>query len=67
MKKSFIKKYVWAEGFQHKTDASVVAKVTTELEAKNMLTAHNLVDVSRPEDAPLHGEFEWNDEIAAEK
>ena len=67
MIKVFVKKYVWADGFQHKTDPNVVAQVTAELEEQNILTAHNLVEDSRPEDAPLHGEFEWNDEIAAEK
>lgn len=26
-----------------------------------------LVEASRPEDAPLHDEFEWNDTVAAQK
>lgn len=30
------------------------------------LTAKNVVDSSRDEDAPLHNYFEWNDEAAAE-
>lgn len=50
-----------------KTDAEVAGKVFEELEQGQGLTAENLVDVSRPEDAPLHNEFEWDDSIAAEK
>lgn len=57
----------WADGSRHKTDANIAYQVTKELEDRGMLTAQNLVDVSRPEDAPLHQEFEWNDTIAAEE
>lgn len=38
-----------------------------QLAAENNLNAKALVDVSRPVDAPLHKEFEWDDNIAAEK
>ena len=31
------------------------------------LTPQTLLDASRSEDALLHNEFEWNDEVAAEK
>lgn len=31
------------------------------------LTPETLLDVSRPKEAPLHNEFEWNDTIAGEK
>ena len=41
--------------------------VLQQLESEGRLTAKDLVDESRAEDAPLHEEFEWNDGIAAEK
>lgn len=59
--------YKWAEGSRHKVDPNVAAKVTKELEEKGLLTAQALVNVSRDEDAPLHDEFEWNDDVAAEQ
>lgn len=37
------------------------------LESNGGLTPRRLVDASRPEDAPLHKCFEWNDGIAAER
>ena len=58
--------YKWKEGSQHKVSAQIAGEVCEELEKKGELNAINLVDVSRPEDAPLHDEFEWNDNIAAE-
>lgn len=50
-----------------KTDANIAGKVCEELTKTVGLTAKNLVDASRPETAPLHSEFEWNNDIAAEK
>ena len=57
--------YKWCDGSRHKVDANIAGKVAQELEDQGRLTAQNLVDVSRPEDAPLHKEFEWNDSEAA--
>jgi hypothetical protein len=37
------------------------------LEQAGNLSAKGLLDANRPEDAPLHNEFEWVDSIAAEK
>ena len=45
--------YQWKEG--------------ARISEQNALTAQRLVDESRPEDAPLHAAFEWNDTIAAEE
>lgn len=59
--------YQWKTGSRHKVDANIAGTVCAELEAAGNLTAGNLVDISRPEDAPLHSEFEWNDSIAAEE
>ncbi len=54
-------------GARHKVSAEVVGKVCSELDDKDMLTPENLLDASRPNDAPVHNEFEWNDGVAAEK
>ena len=48
-------------------DAQTVGEVCAELEAQHRLTAKDLVEESRPEDAPLHKCFDWNDTTAAEK
>lgn len=59
--------YEWVTGSKHKVSAQIAGEVCAELESKGRLTAKDLVEVSRPEDAPLHSEFEWNDAEAAEK
>lgn len=59
--------YQWKTGTRYKVDAEVAAQVMNGLAAENNLIAKALVDVSRPEDAPLHKEFEWDDGIAAER
>lgn len=58
--------YKWDKGSRFSVSAQVAGEVCEELEKKGELTAKNLVDVSRPEDAPLHKCFNWNDEEAAE-
>ncbi len=58
--------YKWKTGSQHKIDADTAGAVCEQLEQTIGLTAQTLVDASRPADAPLHGEFEWDDAIAAE-
>ena len=58
--------YKWKTPF-FKTDAEVAGKVCKELEETVGLTSKTLLDASRPEDAPLHDEFEWRDDVAAEK
>ena len=50
-----------------KTNSEAVISVCEELVAQDNLNAKSLVDVSRPDEAPLHREFEWNDSIAGEK
>jgi len=59
--------YQWKTGARYSVSAEVAASVMNELSAQNNLSAKALVDASRPEDAPLHNEFEWDDGIAAEK
>jgi len=51
-----------------KNPAEVAGKVCQQLAASETgLTPKALVDASRDENAPLHNEFEWDDNIAAEK
>jgi len=59
--------YQFKPGSHIKVNPQVAGEVCEELAAKDSLTAKNLVDVSRPENAPLHDEFEWDDSIAAEQ
>ena len=59
--------YKWKTGTRCSVSAETAAEVMNGLAAQNNLTAKALVDVSRPEDAPLHGEFEWDNDVAAEK
>lgn len=58
--------YQWKSGSRHGCDANVAGEVCESLASSGRLTPKGLVDESRPEDAPLHGEFEWNDRVAAE-
>ena len=58
--------YQWKPASQIKADAQEAGRVCEKLERTVGLTAKTLLDASRPEDAPLHGEFEWDDTIAAE-
>ena len=58
--------YEWKEGTRFKVDAQVAGEMCEKLEKEGRLTAKNLLDANRPEDAPLHDEFCWDDEQAAE-
>lgn len=58
--------YEWAIK-DTKLDPNIAGAVCEELEKTGEVTPKRLLDASRPEDAPLHGEFEWDDSIAAEK
>lgn len=59
--------FKYKPGARHRVDAEIVGRVCSELDDEDRLTPENLLDVSRPEDAPVHREFEWDDDIAAEK
>lgn len=59
--------FEWKPGSRFKVDANTAGAVCGQLEAAGNLSAKSLLDASRPKDAPLHSEFEWNDSIAAEK
>lgn len=57
----------WVKGSRFKVSAEVAKGVMDKLASEERLSATELVKVSMPEDAPLHGEFEWDDEIAGQK
>lgn len=59
--------YEWKPGAYIRADANVAGQMCAELSANGGLTAKRLLDANRPEDAPLHSEFEWDDNIAAER
>ena len=51
-----------------KNSAEVAGPVLMALkESEKGLNPDTLLEASRPEDAPLHNEFEWDDTVAAEK
>ena len=58
--------YQWKPGTRVKVQAQVAGNVCEKLEREGRLTAADLVNESRPADAPLHNEFNWNDAEAAE-
>ena len=58
--------YQWKAASHIKADAQTAGRICEELEQSGGLTPKRLVDASRPPGAPLHGEFEWDDETAAE-
>ena len=59
--------YQWKIPGVHKVDAAVAAAEINRLSLEGKSTPQGLVDASRPEDAPLHAEFEWEDSVAAEE
>ena len=59
--------YKWKEKAMISANAQVAGEMCERLDAVGNLTARGLLDANRPEDAPLHNEFEWNDGVAAEK
>ena len=58
--------YKWKTGARVSASAQVAGEVCAALEDEGRLTPRDLVDDSRPDDAPLHGCFEWDDAVAAE-
>lgn len=58
--------YEWKKASYIKTDANIAGQMCEALESSVGLSAQTLLDANRQEDAPLHSEFEWDDEKAAE-
>lgn len=59
--------YQWKSASRIRADVNASAEVMNQLAERNALTAENLVEVSRPIDAPLHNEFEWDNNKAADE
>lgn len=59
--------YKWNSGAHIKASAQDAGELCAALETQGKLTPHEVVEASRPEDAPLHDEFEWDDAKAAER
>lgn len=57
----------WKSGVVAKTDAKTALKIMCELEERGKLNAQELVNASRPTEAPMHQDFEWDDAIAGEQ
>lgn len=58
----------WKPGSQIRADAEAAFAAMDELRnGEGGLSPQTLLDASRPEDAVLHNEFEWDDSIAAEQ
>lgn len=60
--------YVWRKGSPFRADANAFARQLQQLRSSDGTVSLEIVlDASRPEDAPLHGEIEWDDGVAAHK
>ena len=59
--------YKFKSGTRLKVSAQAAGELCAELESQGRLTPHEVVEASRPDDAPLHSAFEWDDAKAAEK
>jgi hypothetical protein len=60
--------YRWRDGYRASVNAQVAGERLAEIREENggHLTPADVVEDARPEDAPLHPEFTWDDEVAAE-
>lgn len=58
--------YTWKDGARVKASAQEAGEIFERLAAEGRLTPAELIRESEPEDAPLHKEFEWNDQKAAQ-
>ena len=58
--------YQFKTGFRANVSAEDAGQICEMLAKQHRLTGRDLVEESRPEDAPLHRYFEWNDSKAAE-
>lgn len=60
--------FEWRIKGLQKASAETAGAVCTQLQnSETGLTPASLVEASRDENAPLHGEFEWRDDVAAEE
>jgi hypothetical protein len=59
--------YAFKPGSHIRADANKAAEVCENLRKGGGLSPQSLLDASRPKDAVLHDEFEWDDSVAAEE
>jgi hypothetical protein len=60
--------YQWQKGYRAHVPAEVAAEELERIRDQHgKIEASTVVDLSRPDDAPLHPEFEWDDSRAAEE
>ena len=59
--------YQWRPATKIRANAQAAGEQMEHLNETVGLTPKNLLDANRNPDAPLYGEFDWNDETAAEK
>ena len=64
---AFTNKYSYRSGYRFKVPAQVVGETLEGLAQTGELTSARFLEVSRPEDAPTHNMFEWDDSVAAER
>lgn len=63
-----LKNYAWREGANYSISAETVGNVLENIESRDgAITKKSFLEESRPDDAPTHKLFEWNDSKAAEK
>ena len=65
-----MEKATWKNGAIFPVNADVAAQAIIDLQTKlgkDNVTAQELLDASRDENAPLYSCFEWNDSVAAEQ
>lgn len=58
--------YQYKTGYFNKVPAQVAGEEINRLYEEGKSSPKDIVDASRPESAPLHPAFEWNDSVAAE-
>lgn len=62
----FEKEYSWR--IPHRVDAQVTGKVMEQIEERDgCVTKESFLEESRPQTAPTHELFEWDDTVAAER
>jgi len=60
--------FTWRRGSRVKLDATIAGLELSRIqEERGKLEAASIVDAARPEDAPLHPAFVWDDSIAGER
>lgn len=60
--------YQWKSGSRIKADAQASGELFEQLsKTEEGLTARSLLEANKPKSAPLHSEYEWNNEKAADE